>query len=89
MRNELGGGENGQCCFKKRNVSVAKTTQNRPFATLLYILEIDLTGKRFNLICIFSKINLKKLVSFFSLSLAQKESKLFKRFFKNLSEVCL
>lgn len=83
MRNELGGGENGQCCFKKRNVSVAKTTQNRPFATLLYILEIDLTGKRFNLICIFSKI------SFFSLSLAQKESKLFKRFFKNLSEVCL
>lgn len=50
-------------------------SQNRPLATLLYILETDLTGKRFNLICIFSKINLKKLVNFFSLSLAKKESK--------------
>lgn len=61
--------------LKKRNVSIAKTTQNRPLATLLYILETDLTGKRFNLIYIFSKINLKKLVNFFSLSLAKKESK--------------
>lgn len=70
-----GGGENGKYCFKKRNVSIAKTIQNRPLATLLYILETDLTGKRFNLICIFSKINLKKLVNFLSLSLAKKESK--------------
>ena len=71
-----GGGENGKYFLKKkRNVSIAKTTQNRPLATLLYILETDLTGKRSNLICIFSKINFKKLVNFFSLSLAKKESK--------------
>lgn len=75
MRIELGGaggGENGKYCFKKKE---RFNSQNRPLATLLYILETDLTGKRFNLICIFSKINLKKLVNFFSLSLAKKESK--------------
>lgn len=75
MRIELGGA-GGR---RKRKVLFSKkerfNSQNRLLATLLYILETDLTGKRFNLICTFSKINLKKLVNFFSLSLAKKESK--------------
>ena len=52
-----------------------KEDSKHALATLLYILETDLTRKRFHLICICSKINSKKLVIFFSLSLAKKEFK--------------
>ena len=59
---------------KKERFS-SQNDSKHALATLLYILETDLTGKRFHLICICSKINSKKLVIFFSLPLAKKEFK--------------
>ena len=62
--------------FKKKERFSSQNDSKPPISySVINILETDLTGNWFNLICIFSKINLKKeLVSFFSLSLAKKES---------------